>query len=478
MVIILSSFSSITVVNAQPRFIDSLAQVNQFLKTFHFNFDQKFIYVPEDRYPVIITNYINHVKPYLPLPNPEKPLMIPTDDSSWQCVHPSVIDFLNEHNKAEWNGYRYWMAMTPYPNTNAKKENPNIVASHDGIHWESPKGIKNPIVKIKNDASGENLADPDIIYNPDSNQIWLYYLDRAPTKKNPATINRVIIYHNLKVSKPDTVIFFPKGDSLTLVSPCIWRESANKWHMWGVRIKSPNYICYVFSKDGIHWSDQKICFNERGKNPLHEIGYRPWHISCKPNYRENRIEFMVNCSRGAWETSPPNNTRALMYCETNMATPSNLKTNIYVPLIFCPRDNYSWDYPIIYRASFSIYHESNNYFYKIWYSAESYKTGTWHIGLTEGLIGSYYSNLKIFAVHTIEDDIMIDSRYKSIRINYYGSEDDSIKISLSDRPGHFIFQGIILGKTTDLNIDILPPGNYLATISYKNYHIIRRIIRE
>ena len=40
----------------------------------------------------------------------------------------------------EWNGFRYWMAMTPFHGGNEDLENPCILASHDGFAWQEPTG--------------------------------------------------------------------------------------------------------------------------------------------------------------------------------------------------------------------------------------------------------------------------------------------------------------------------------------------------
>lgn len=55
-------------------------------------------------------------------------------------IHPKVIDTVSG-----WNGYRYWMAFTPYPTDagNDIHENPCVVASNDGNTWVAPAA--NPI---------------------------------------------------------------------------------------------------------------------------------------------------------------------------------------------------------------------------------------------------------------------------------------------------------------------------------------------
>ena len=83
-------------------------------------------------------------------------LTIPTYDGSGEAVHPDVYD-AGEGNT--WNGYRYWMAMTPYPGGDASYENPSILASDDGETWVVPTGLTNPIEPQP--GSGIN-SDPDL----------------------------------------------------------------------------------------------------------------------------------------------------------------------------------------------------------------------------------------------------------------------------------------------------------------------------
>ena len=53
-------------------------------------------------------------------------------------THPKIL-----HIPAGWNGYEYWMAVTPYfgESYGEASENPHILASHDGVSWqEIPAG--------------------------------------------------------------------------------------------------------------------------------------------------------------------------------------------------------------------------------------------------------------------------------------------------------------------------------------------------
>ena len=53
-----------------------------------------------------------------------------------QPTHPSVISF-----EKKWNGYKYWMVYTPYPEANGEEENPCIAVSNDLYKWETPYGV-------------------------------------------------------------------------------------------------------------------------------------------------------------------------------------------------------------------------------------------------------------------------------------------------------------------------------------------------
>lgn len=121
-------------------------------------------------------------------------LDIPTHDGSGQAVHPSVLYF-----KDGWHGWKYWMAMTPYPNFNEAHEDPNIVVSNDGTKWQVPDGLTNPI----DDAKGR--PDP---YNSDAHLTM-------------------------------------KGDTMVLTWRMVDRPNKGRESFW-----------MVTSKDGVHWSDK------------------------------------------------------------------------------------------------------------------------------------------------------------------------------------------------------------------------------
>jgi hypothetical protein len=59
----------------------------------------------------------------------------------------------------------------PYPYDNERLENPSILVSHDGRHWNVPSGLTNPIASPD---PGTTLADATVVYDDLANQLWVY----------------------------------------------------------------------------------------------------------------------------------------------------------------------------------------------------------------------------------------------------------------------------------------------------------------
>jgi hypothetical protein len=94
---------------------------------------------------------------------------IPTYDGSGVVVHPSV------YYKADgWNGHNYWMAFTPYSNSNNQLENPSIVYSDDGTTWTVPAGLTDPVVPVVNDPAGGYNSDPNLFVDS-SGLMYLFW---------------------------------------------------------------------------------------------------------------------------------------------------------------------------------------------------------------------------------------------------------------------------------------------------------------
>lgn len=86
-----------------------------------------------------------------------------------EAYHPDILYFENG-----WNGYKYWIAFTPYPNIKSSrlngdfsKENPHIKVSNDMINWYDPVQKLNPLdIPVQNTKDKQNYnSDTDLIYN-------------------------------------------------------------------------------------------------------------------------------------------------------------------------------------------------------------------------------------------------------------------------------------------------------------------------
>ena len=217
-----------------------------------------------------------------------------------------------------------------------------------------------------------------MIYNPDSNEIWVYFRFAS---REQLDVKLIKIADDLTISEPITVISqspWTQSDN-THRSLCIWRESAQRWHMWGGggAETPPHNIYYRFSRDGIHWGSPERCVNDNGNDPFLDFGYTNWHFSCKPNYRKKKIEFLSYARPISQEGEG-----GLFYAECDMDSLSLIRTPIIEPLLL-PSEN-NWDDGNLYRACFCTTGNENTY-YRIWYSAVSRK-GVWKLGYTGGYI--------------------------------------------------------------------------------------------
>lgn len=87
-----------------------------------------------------------------------------------EMVHPSVV-----YIPAGWNGYNYWMAITPYPGANDDYENPCILASNDSVTWVAPPGVTNPIVPMPADPVNQYNSDCHLLLNHDGTKLLMIY---------------------------------------------------------------------------------------------------------------------------------------------------------------------------------------------------------------------------------------------------------------------------------------------------------------
>ena len=175
------------------------------------------------------------------------PLSIPTSDGNPSTGHPSVV---THPSGAAWNGYRYWMAHTPFPSD--VRENPEICASNDGVNWVVPTGLVNPISTLQHayDLGYDYWADTELTWSPDGTQLWCYFKGTKTAAKNEF----------VRQTSTDGITWTPAALVVSHaeragVSPAIVRNPTN-FEMFDFRDGS---MYRRTSTDGITWSARTMC---------------------------------------------------------------------------------------------------------------------------------------------------------------------------------------------------------------------------
>lgn len=170
-------------------------------------------------------------------------LTIPTYEGSGQLVHPSVVHIPQGFGPTG-EKYIYWMAFTPYPNSDGTKENPSIVASNDGITWVVPTGLTNPIADYPGVPG--YYADPSLVY--DGTQLICYWSHsgiETPTTLRKTSSDGVTWSDAVDIGKylaGSYVLFLTEGTHARFVA---WNKGGEK-----------GYLSRYESVDGLTWSGE------------------------------------------------------------------------------------------------------------------------------------------------------------------------------------------------------------------------------
>lgn len=196
-----------------------------------------------------------------------KKLLIPTSwfgaKETYEAYHPKVVAF-----DEQWNGWKYWMAFTPYPSSSGAYENPSICVSNDLVNWVVPNGLANPV----DDAHMYNKyiynSDTHLLYNTDSKQLELFwrrveydnwYICRATSSDGISWSDKEVILHDNGIGVTDAL------------SPVVMYEDG-KYRMWYVTDRWGT-VHYTESQDCKSWS-KAACVDY----PFRETALRTWHL--------------------------------------------------------------------------------------------------------------------------------------------------------------------------------------------------------
>lgn len=287
------------------------------------------------------------------LRNAPAPLATPTYDGSGQATHPDVVTF-----PGGWNGFRYWMADTPYAGGNDRLENPSILVSNDGLHWSVPPGARNPLVPAP---PCDHNNDPDMLYNAATGELWMYYLDTRRAARCGAQRNQPYYNHNyLKLIRstdgvhwtaPVVVIDWSLATEPQYISPTIVKRGTT-FYLWAVNSATATART-AQSTNGLSF----------GSSQAVNISYRAWHFDVE--YLPDRNEYWMFLD---YPSTPGGVIRF-----ARSADRVNWTTYPNPALTFTSN---GWDRSL-YRSSFTFDPASNQI--RLWYSAHN-GSNVWHIG--------------------------------------------------------------------------------------------------
>lgn len=274
-----------------------------------------------------------------------------------QTTHPSVLFF-----PGGWNGFEYWMAHTPYPAGNDDHEDPNIVASHDGITWVVPTGLTNPI----DNQTGQPAynSDVDLKLGP-GDALYLFWR----TFDQNATGTEEQLYYS---TSSDGITWAPKIQyyvsnmaTLRMVSPTLVFDD-DHWVMWAIdAVPSPNRVVRLQSATtdpaGAWTAPATISVGSM------QSGKEPWHIFVT-RQAGRYVGLLTDCTTGS---SGAAGDVLFLSSADGLAFANSGKTVI-------PRTQ-SGEHDQLYRSTLVPAFHEGALGYRVWYSAWRTTGPVWNV---------------------------------------------------------------------------------------------------
>lgn len=208
-------------------------------------------------------------------------LELPSHTGTLQSTHPSIV-----YAEGGWNGYAYWLAHTPYPNSNDEHEDPCVVASNDPYNFETPPGLTNPIDDAPGKSAGGYNADVELKFGIDNNLHLLW-------KKHTTDIEDSIMYsmstNGHEWSDPVPVLTGPIG---FCTSPTV-EFYKGQWYMWSVDNEGGAKILQRRTSPDLEgpWSAPLDCTADWPPDRV------PWHLQVI-RFGSKWIGVMNDCDAG------------------------------------------------------------------------------------------------------------------------------------------------------------------------------------
>jgi hypothetical protein len=292
----------------------------------------------------------------IPLPAPVQ-LNIPTYDGSGQAVHPDIAYFASASG---WNGYKYWMVMTPYPKGNSAFENPSIIASNNGVSsWIVPSGLTNPI--DPKPSAGSN-SDVELVYNEELNRLEVYYVESGA---GTSYLRRKTSINGKVWSSEQSVFNLP---DYQIMSPAIIKSGSvyDMWYSDGASCSSGISVKYRSSTDGMKWSTAQAVNIHPSVNV--------WHVDVK--YIPSKNEYWMIYA--AYPKGSTCGNTDLYFAKSKDKINWLASGNKII-------SRASWYNAQVYRSTF-LFDEAAGAL-RIWLSARD-SVGNWHLGYTSTKVNS------------------------------------------------------------------------------------------
>lgn len=212
---------------------------------------------------------------------PPRRIEFRTYEGSGQVVHPDVI---RPEGKL---GKHLWMVLTPYPDAEEVYENPSVYRSRDGLHWEEPAPLVNPVAPRP---PIDHNCDPDLVYA--NGKLHVFYLETQrrkynrlklrktgqlvarPTDRNFQLLRVVRSEDGETWTEPETAIRWDLDEDPLYLSPCVVR-APDEWRIYVVDAKART-IRWAASADLSTFGP----FDGRLEAGLPDL--RPWHLDIFP----------------------------------------------------------------------------------------------------------------------------------------------------------------------------------------------------
>lgn len=255
-----------------------------------------------------------------------------------QVTHPSVVSF-----DLPWNGYRYWMAYTPYPFSNGEEENPCIAVSNDLFYWDTPSGMVNPVAD--NEETGcDELKDAHIVYRNDLDRIEIWYLGRL-TEKLGGDDSSLLLFRKYSYDGVNWSDYEVMSRTEYLSPSIIWKD--NKYYFWGIGYAGYNNagkFAYLNSEDGKAWINQRDCSID-GKNDNLPV----WHGSV--SYSDGDYYFVyVENSSNSQNIYCCTSKDGVCFENNNVVVHNNPHSNwgmLYRPFLLVENNDYELFYGVV-----------------------------------------------------------------------------------------------------------------------------------